>query len=154
MRPPFISRMVLLPGLVGCALASGCAVIPEAGSGGLSTAAAEPPALSANCVEVSSDLLAQITTGTQPDTPFEPIEGAAVHARDGVYVVAVRFTGREAEPEVGVWTTTAIEGRAAPILVADTVSGSYSSWGSVEEFPTFGVPLGSPHIAEARACLA
>ncbi len=107
-----------------------------------------------DCVPVSADLTDQIAVGTEAGVRFEPSEAAAVRARKGVYVVAVRFRGEEKEPEVGVWTATALRGVAAPLLVADEASSAYTTWSTVEELPQFGVPLDSPLIAAARECLA
>lgn len=105
------------------------------------------------CLEVSGDLMNQIAVGTEAGMRFEPSAAAAVRARKGVYVLAVRFQGEEKKAEVGVWTATALRGPAAPFLVADEVSSAYTTWSTVEELPQFGVPLDGPLLATARRCL-
>lgn len=137
---------LVLPGLAGCAQ-------PASGETGRDAGDPAAEAVEAGCMEVSGDLLGQIAVGTEAGVTFDPTEGAAVQAREGVYVVAVRFQGDRDDPEVGVWTVAALEGPAAPLLVADEVSSTYSSWSTVEEFPQFGVELDSPLIAAARDCL-
>lgn len=106
-----------------------------------------------DCIEVSSDLLDQIAVGTEVGVRFDPTTAAAVPARKGVYVVAVRFQGDRKKAEVGVWTATGLRGVGAPLLGADEVAAAYTTWSTVEEFPQFGVPLDSPLIATARDCL-
>jgi hypothetical protein len=113
--------------------------------------ASSPPAR--DCIVVSDDVLAQISVGTVPGTPLALAAGAAVKARRGVYVVAARISAAKGAPAVGVWTVVALQGRAAPILVADEIASAHSSWSSVQEFPQYGVPLDSPSIDAARACL-
>lgn len=127
--------VLLAAELAGCSSQAGAAAAP------------------AHCIAVSQDLLAQIEVGARPGTPLALKAGSAVQARKGVFVVAARFLGDKEVPVVGVWTVVALHGRAAPILVADVNASAYSTWTSVEEFPQFGVPLHSPTIAAARACL-
>lgn len=137
------------------AAALALALAATGGLSGCSAVGTEPAEASTArpCLAVTDELLSQIAVGTEPGSAFDVVEGSAVRARKGVYVVAVRFQGETDEPQVGIWTVTALEGPAAPVLVADEVSSAYSSWNTVEEFPQFGVPLDSPHLDNARRCL-
>jgi hypothetical protein len=129
------------------------AVLLAAELAGCSSQPGAAAARAHDCIAVSHDLLAQIEVGAMPGTPLALTAGSAVQARKGVFVVAARFLGDKEAPVVGVWTVVALHGRVAPILVADINASAYSTWTSVEEFPEYGVPLKSPTIAAARACL-
>jgi hypothetical protein len=127
---------VLAAGLTGCSGDGAASVAPAGG-----------------CVAVSDRLLAQIAVGISPGVTLALNSGAAVKARKGVYVVAVRFSATNGTPAVGVWTVTSLTGVAAPILVADETASARSTWSTVQEFPQYGVPLDSPSITAARDCL-
>lgn len=135
-----LAGLGVLPLLV--ALVAGC-------SPGRGVASAKPE----SCIPVSRAVLSQIAVGAKPGMTFTRSSGAAVQARQGVYVVAVRFTGQEGASKSAVWTVTKLLGVAAPILVADATASAYTTWSTVEEFPQYGVPLESPAISAARACL-
>lgn len=138
--------VVLLLALV--AVTAGCSQ-PDASA----EAQRERRTASPACLDVPADVLEQIAVGAETGMTFEPSAGAAVQADSGVYVVAVRFQGDSAEPEVGVWTMAALEGTVAPLLVADETSSAYTTWMTVQDFPQYGVPLDSPLIDAARTCL-
>jgi hypothetical protein len=132
-----VSAVLLAFGLTGCSDQAGAA-------------SAEP---AADCVSVSAGVLAQIEVGATPGKPLALTSAAAVRARPGVYVVAARISAKQGVPHVGVWTVVSLRGVAAPVLVADETASASSTWSSVEEFPQYGVPLKSPAISAARACL-
>lgn len=146
-RPPLVGALVvvLVSALAGC---SQSAPTPTAEGAADAGSAPDP-----ECLEVSDDVLRQIAVGTEQGVTFTPVSGAAVRAGDQAYVVAVRFQGDSPEEQVGVWTTVALDGVVAPLLVADEVSSTYTTWMTVQDFPQYGVPLDSPLIDAARDCL-
>lgn len=152
-RPRALATFALLLTLA----LSGCSGQTSVADGEIADVAAQDATATAEvaggCLVAPETLLVQIAVGTEEGTTFEPTEGAAVRAREGVYVVAVRFRGSGSVEDVGVWTATALEGTAAPMLVADELSSAYTTWNSVEEMPQYGVEPNSPLIAAARDCL-
>ncbi|MFP5334982.1 MAG: hypothetical protein ACLGIV_06680 [Actinomycetes bacterium] len=146
-RPSLVGALlvVLVSALAGCGQPDSTAAADDAPDG-RSTPSPE-------CLEVSDDVLRQIAVGAEQGVTFEPTAGAAVRAGDQVYVVAVRFQDESQQEQVGVWTTVALDGVVAPLLVADEVSSAYTTWMSIQDFPQYGVPLGSPLITAARDCL-
>ncbi len=107
----------------------------------------------ASCVDVPPGVLAHLASGAQPGVAFHPDKGAAVVARPGVFVIAARFRTASGKNSVGLWTAPALTVTSAPLLVADASASAVTTWGSVVEFPTYGVPLDDPALAAARRCL-
>ena len=136
---------VLLP-VVTAALAT----LSSCTSGGTPVAVATK---SAACIDVPADVLGHIASGARRGVQFRPDQGVAVMARPGVFVIAARFGGQGGAARVGVWTAPALTATSAPLLVADEAASAVTTWSSVEEFPSAGVPLTSPAIAAARRCL-
>jgi len=151
--------------LVGAGLLAGCTATAGAegpsleGSPPVAAAEASPAASAPTtspafeCGTATPELLAGIAVNARPEGTFTPLTGAFVEAGNGVYVVAVRFEGLEAEVLEGVWTAVGVDPATPPYLSADENANLYTAWDTVLVLPGFGVTLDDPAIPAALGCL-
>ena len=143
-------------GRIGHAVAAPLALVAAlsacSSEGGSEAIRSTKDGLAVRCLDVPPAVLSHLAAGAVLGAALQLERGAAVRAKPGVFVIAAQLGGGSAN-RIGVWTAPALTATSAPLLVADDVSSAVTTWSSVEEFPAYGVPLTSPAIAAARACL-
>jgi len=152
--------------LVGAGLLAGCTATagsdePSAEDSAPAAAAVASPGASApatsvafECGTATPELLAEIAISARPEGTFTPLTGAFVEASNGIYVVAVRFEGLEAEVLEGVWTAVGVDPATPPYLSANENANLYTAWDTVLVLPGFAVTLDDPAIPAALDCLS
>ena len=158
-----VRAFVLLAGaglLAGCTATAGpdapaVTVSSAAAVGGAASPTAGPTANPASpaCGTATPELLADIAVNARPEGTFTPLTGAFVEADNGIYVVAVRFEGLDAEVLEGVWTAVGVDPATPPYLSADEDANLYTAWDTVLGMPGFGVALDDAAISAALSCL-